>query len=300
MFAQPAPDVFQIDIENAVRYFADVVDPARIATMPGPVAASPTRAFTDTIFVGDIVAINGRPARGLWTSRQYAMGFNPNPQAGFAVSDVAQGTIAECKYEFMNADGVVIGRLNDTGLFPHSITGGSGSYVGAGGEQLTGTHPAPIPVRTASMQEDPGSRRRLGGGRMRIVLHVYPQFRPEIEASALGPMILHANDFTPVTAANPARRGEVLVVRARNLGPTAPAPAPGEPFPASTLSIVRAPVEMVVNGEPAEAINQVGWPGLVNAYRVDFRVPDTTVPGTAQIRLRAAWLTGDAVAIPVQ
>jgi len=238
--------------------------------------------------------------KGLWTSRQYAMGFNPNPPPGSATSDVTQGTIAECKYEIMNTDGVVIGRLADTGLFPHAITGGSGSFIGAGGEQVTAAHPSPLPARSASMQEDPAGRRRNGGGRMRIALHVYAQFRPEVESAGQAPSVFHASDFTLVSAANPGRRGEILGIRARNLGPTTPAVVAGRPFPAAGLSIVNAPLEVIFNGIATEAINQVGWPNEANMYRVDFRVPDDAAPGPATVRLSAAWITGPEVTIPVQ
>ena len=97
---------------------------------PNHLALPHHRAFTDTIFVGDIVAVNGQPAKGLWTSRQYFMGFNPNAAPGSAIADVTQGTIAECKYEILNANGQFIGRLADTGLFPHAVTGGTGRSWG--------------------------------------------------------------------------------------------------------------------------------------------------------------------------
>ncbi len=40
--------------------------------------------------------------------------------------------------------------------------------------------------------------------------------------TADGPAVFRAAGFSPVNAARPARAGEVLVVRARNLGPTRP------------------------------------------------------------------------------
>jgi hypothetical protein len=38
----------------------------------------------------------------------------------------------------------------------------------------------------------------------------------------------------------------------------------------------------------------------VNAYRVDFRVPDGATPGMAAIQLTAAWMAGPPWNIPVQ
>jgi hypothetical protein len=58
-------------------------------------------------------------------------------------------------------------------------------------------------------------------------------------------------------------------------------------------------VDLTVNGQRAELINKLGWPGLVETYRLDFRVPDGMVPGTAAILLTAAWIAGPSVNIPV-
>jgi hypothetical protein len=59
-------------------------------------------------------------------------------------------------------------------------------------------------------------------------------------------------------------------------------------------------VEVTVNGIPAEVINTIGWPGLVDTYRVDFRVPAGTTAGMASIQITAAWIGGPAVGIAAQ
>jgi uncharacterized protein (TIGR03437 family) len=301
LLAQHPPiTVLDIEIDNAVRYIGDVTDPARLATVTTRTTPGPARAFTDTIFAGDIVSINGKPARGLWTSRQYVMGFNPNPTPGNAVSDVTQGTIAECKYEIQNAEGAFIGRLMDGGLFPHAISGGTGAFLGAGGEQ--GSAPVtvnPVPIRAASMTEDPSVRRILGGGRSRIILRILPLFRPGVETVNGAPLVYHADDFTLVTADHPARAGEVLIIRANNLGPTTPYLDPGVAFPAGQTNIVNAPVEVTVNGATAQVINQIGWPETTGSYRVDFRVPGNAT-GQVRLQLTSAWIQAPEVTIPVR
>jgi uncharacterized protein (TIGR03437 family) len=75
---------------------------------------------------------------------------------------------------------------------------------------------------------------------------------------------------------------------------------PGQPFPADAILPVNSPVAVTVNGNPAEAINSIGWPGLTDTYRVDFRVPGGTTAGTASIQLTAAWIAGPAVRIATQ
>ena len=102
--------------------------------------------------------------------------------------------------------------------------------------------------------------------------------------------------------ASPARGKEVLIVAARNLGPTRPEllPPGARPFKADPAEMVNSPIEVTVNGKEAEVINKVGWPGTYDLYRVDFRVPAGLAPGMATIQLTAAWISGTPVEIPVQ
>ena len=153
--------------------------------------------------------------------------------------------------------------------------------------------------RAASMTEDPANRRRNGGGTQRWVAHLIPMSAPQIVTSASGPAVFHS-DFSPVTAAKPAKAGEVLIVEATGLGPTVPGVDPGQPFPTDSLFQVNSPVDVTVNGRPAEVINNIGWPGLVDTYRIDFRVPDGTTAGMASIQITAAWIAGPGVRIAIQ
>lgn len=111
--------------------------------------------------------------------------------------------------------------------------------------------------------------------------------------------MFHA-DFSQVTAAKPARAGELLILSAANLGPTRPGLDPGQVFPLSPLQEVNSPVDVMVNGQAAEVVNKIGWPGLENVYRMDFRVPEGTVSGIATLRLTAAWITASEVKIAIQ
>src|SRR5262249_19093567 len=136
-------------------------------------------------------------------------------------------------------------------------------------------------------------------GTTRHLIQMFPMSRPEIVSTGTGPAIFHA-DFSPVTAAKPAKAGEVLIVRATGLGPTRPGVDYGHPFPSDVLQQVNSPIAVLVNGQQAEVTNAIGWPGLVDTYRVDFRVPDGASAGMAGIQLTAAWITGVPVNIPVQ
>ena len=89
-------------------------------------------------------------------------------------------------------------------------------------------------------------------------------------------------------------------MQATGLGPTLPGVDPGQPFPTDAVQQVNSPLAVTVNGQDAEVVNGLGWPGLVDTYRVDFRVPGGMVAGTASVRLTAAWIAGTAVRIAVQ
>ena len=111
--------------------------------------------------------------------------------------------------------------------------------------------------------------------------------------------MFHA-DFSQVTPAKPARAGELLILTVTGLGPTLPGVDPGQPFPANPPQEVNSPVEVTVNGKPAEVINKIGNPGTTDTYRIDIRVPEGTAPGIATVQLSAAWITGSEVKVAIQ
>jgi uncharacterized protein (TIGR03437 family) len=150
------------------------------------------------------------------------------------------------------------------------------------------------------MAEDPSYRRLNGGGGQRFVLHIIPMFVPQIAVTASGPAVAHSSDFTLVSASKPATPGEALSLFMSGLGPTRPGVDPGQPFPQNPLAAVNSPVEITVNGEPAEVLGAAGLPGTVEGYQVNFRVPSDISKGTAIIQLRSAWVTGSPVSIAVQ
>lgn len=122
---------------------------------------------------------------------------------------------------------------------------------------------------------------------------------PAIEMEAGAPQVFH-DGFVPVTNEKPALPNEILITRAFDLGETDPHVAPGEPFPRKPLAQVTAKVDARVNGQPAETPALLGWPGEINRYRVDIRLPATTAAGMAKLTLTSGGVTGPAVEIPVK
>jgi hypothetical protein len=122
---------------------------------------------------------------------------------------------------------------------------------------------------------------------------------PFIVSSAGSPEFYHQG-WKPVTAAAPARAGEVVIAKATCLGSTNPPVPAGEPFPAEPLLPVSSPIDVRVNGLPAEVKLKIAWPEAVNQYRIDFRVPDLHAHGAASVQITAAGTTGPQSMMPVE
>jgi hypothetical protein len=122
---------------------------------------------------------------------------------------------------------------------------------------------------------------------------------PAIEFEREHPCVFH-NDWTPVTARYPARRGEHLISMVRDLGVTEPPVSPGKPFPDSPLVDVVAPVEVRVGSRKAEVLLKIGWPQEVNKYRLDFRIPRDVRPGAELVEIRCREATGPAAPIEIE
>src|SRR5205807_2011386 len=131
--------------------------------------------------------------------------------------------------------------------------------------------------------------RANGGGKVHGILYLVPIEQPQIVATAGGPAVVHSNDYSLVTAAKPAKPGEILILFATGLGPTRPCVDPGQPFTADPLQVVNSPVQVLLNGTPSQVLYAGGYPGSVDGYQINFRVPDATAPGTASVQLTSAW-----------
>ena len=227
------------------------------------------------------------------------------------MADITRTAVSEYLFEIQQADGTPVGNIHTQGMSGgvsppgapsgggnQPVAGGTGAFLGVRG-QMAARGAMPPRKRNASMTEDPARRRIHGGGRVFFVFQLIPMARPEIVTSAGGPAVFHA-DFSPVTSARPARSGEVLILRAAGLGPTRPGVTLGQPFPSDSLQEVNSPLEMLVGCRQADVLNKVGWPGSIDVYRVDFRIPDGIPTGLATVQLTAAWIAGPSVQIPVQ
>jgi hypothetical protein len=308
------PVILRIQTRNAVQYNYDVTDSSIFATNQNVTPPVPSRNFRSQIGIGDIVTVNGQPVKGAVVVRNTSIGLSPDPAPGGAIGDMERGAAADYRFEILHPDGSPIGTLaaigfSGAGAAPPgapleatrlnlAIVGGTGAFYGALGQAAVAAGGAA--PRQASVAEDPGNRRANGGGGNLYFFQLIPQTRPEIVITSSGPAITHSSDFSLVSASKPAAAGEILSLFATGLGPTRPGVDPGQHFPSSPPAAVNSPVEVTVNGRPAQVLAAVGFPGAVDGYQVNFRVPPDTPRGTATIQLSAAWIAGSEMGIVIQ
>jgi hypothetical protein len=306
--------ILEIDVENQVEYDLDVLDLSKWATDPNVTRNNPPKNFDFVAGLADIVAVNGAQAKGALAFRVWALIASSAPAPGGNIADISATSFRSLVLEVLKSDGTPVGTITAQGFggnnvapppgaplsataFNFAITGGTGAYLGARGQLVRGR--VTIGARVASITEDPANRRINGGGKIRWIAHLLPVSTPSIITTAAGPAVFHS-DFTPVSAAKPVKPGEILVLFASGLGPTRPGVDPGQPFTADPLQVANSPVQVFINGKAGDVLYAGGYPGTVDSYQVNFRVPDGTAAGQASIQLTAAWIAGPSVNTAVQ
>ena len=318
--AQAPAATLKVELQNVVYYLVDTPDISKFGTNPNITPNMRVGCFllgiTD-VALGDIVAVNGHPAKGTWVDRGMGLCLTPTPAPSQSIADTTRDSIRYQTYDILQTDDTPVGTIMTNGLNlggpsppgppagtqNFAIVGGTGAFLGARGltgNAMQGLGSAAVAIRSASILEDPANRRKNGGGHVVFTLYVIPMSRPEIVMTAGGPAVTHSTDFSLVSASKPASAGEILSLFAAGLGPTRPGMLPDQPFPSSPLAVVNSPVEMTVNGKNAEVLGAVGYPGAVDRYQVNFRVPPDTAKGSSTIQVSAAWITGAPVSILVQ
>jgi hypothetical protein len=179
----------EIDVENTVNYVEDTLDFTRLATNRNITPASLQPTFASIVSIGDIVAVNGRAAKGTFTAVSRRVNLTAASTLGQALADITRPIITNSQYEILTSDGGAIGTIMCQGFGGgaapsgspstqiegnQAVTGGTGAFAGIWGTCGVGTAPNPVANRTASMVEDPASRRVNGGGRGRHIVSVNP------------------------------------------------------------------------------------------------------------------------------
>jgi uncharacterized protein (TIGR03437 family) len=155
--------------------------------------------------------------------------------------------------------------------------------------------PFNTPVGTANLQINRGN---LSSAVQLLGIATYsPGIFPGVAAN--GGTVFHSN-FSYVTAAAPAKAGEILIVYATGLGPVDAAIGPGQPAPSATLvNTLQNPV--VTMGTANAALSFSGLaPNLVAVYQVNFQVPTNMTPGNYNLTFTSGGVVSNAVVVPVQ
>ncbi|MBK5291823.1 MAG: IPT/TIG domain-containing protein [Acidobacteriia bacterium] len=100
-----------------------------------------------------------------------------------------------------------------------------------------------------------------------------------VPPAGFGPGAILKTNFTLVSAANPARRGETVQVFLTGLGAAAPAVPDGAAAGANPLSLVTAAVNVYVGGESAQVTFKGLSPGLAGLYQLNIVIPPTAPSG---------------------
>src|SRR5688572_24537188 len=114
----PATTQLTIDVENFVIYMSDTPDITKLArnaaiTPSIGIGSLPTQTpnFTLNTGIGDIVAVNGQPAKGLFASRSRGMGTTTSVSPGRAIADIVRAAMREDVFEILQPDGTPIGSI---------------------------------------------------------------------------------------------------------------------------------------------------------------------------------------------
>jgi uncharacterized protein (TIGR03437 family) len=106
------------------------------------------------------------------------------------------------------------------------------------------------------------------------------------------------SNFSIVSASNPAKAGDILVVYATGLGPTMPAQATGV-LAASTPFAQTAAVTATIANQPAAVVYSIASPQSIGLYQVAVTVP-AGVTGSVPLLLQQGAAESGPIAIMVQ
>jgi uncharacterized protein (TIGR03437 family) len=140
--------------------------------------------------------------------------------------------------------------------------------------------------------------RHAGGAGPAVTVRVAP-VAPGIFFNNAGAAILKNADFSLVTASNPARAGDVLLIYFTGGGQTNPPIAGGVVVGFPPLAAT-APVGVTIGGRAAEVFYAAASPGFVGLYQAAVRVPSEIARGVAPVVIRIGEASSNTVAIAVE
>src|SRR5215469_1582602 len=150
-FAQsPMGSLLIVETANHRGYVHDVSNTSLYATKPGPVDPIIAKNFDQNVFIGDIVSVNGKPAKGTVIEVLNTILLRPNPAPGQAIADINRGGLVEWYFEIQDSASNLIGSIRVSGAnggnvgppgqtaqinsqASYMVIGGNGAFLGARG-----------------------------------------------------------------------------------------------------------------------------------------------------------------------
>jgi hypothetical protein len=176
--------VLEVEVANRIFYVADTPDITKFATVPNPVfPLGPGHTFATVIGIGDIVAVNGKPAKGTYLTSFVVLNMSPGAKPGQAIGDVTHSNYGRVWLEIQKVDGTLVGAISidlaaggppppgapSDATGSGVVIGGTGAFLGARGQQ-SGINQ--VFGRAASITEDPSDRRIFGGGTGKLIVQL--------------------------------------------------------------------------------------------------------------------------------
>ena len=112
--------------------------------------------------------------------------------------------------------------------------------------------------------------------------------------------ILHASDFRPAAASDPALRGEDVILYATGLGAVAPVVGTGQAAPSAPLPISVVTPVVTVGGVNAIVVFSGLAPGFVGLYQLNIGLPPNVPSGLLDVIIQTGGLFSNAVKLAVQ
>ena len=125
-------------------------------------------------------------------------------------------------------------------------------------------------------------------------------FTSNLQGTGQG-IIMGPDQVSVATPANPALRGQPIIIYCTGLGAVNPPVQAGSPAPTSRLSPTTLPVNVQIGGTPAQVLFSGLTPGFAGLYQINAIVPATTTPGDAvPLTVSVAGQTGNTVTFAVR
>jgi hypothetical protein len=115
MAQAPPPTTLVIDLQNVVEYQGDIADSSQFATNPNITPSAGFKNFAVVTLLGDIVAVNGQPAKGIYAGRTRPIVASPAPNPGGAIADVTRTAMREHIFEILKSDATPVGTIVSMG-----------------------------------------------------------------------------------------------------------------------------------------------------------------------------------------